>query len=135
MLNSQIGTGCGGFIVWSMKREDFIKVVGEAMDSLPKQFRRRIRNVAVLVEDLPTDQAPPEHGQPRRLLLGLFHGVPMTQKSVFHLPSGPDHIVLYQKNIEAICSNEAEVREQIRQTFLHELGHYFGMTEEQLRGA
>jgi hypothetical protein len=45
----------------------------------------------------------------------------------------PCHIVLYQKNIEAVCSNEAEVRHQIRQTLIHELGHYFGMTEEQLK--
>jgi predicted Zn-dependent protease with MMP-like domain len=57
----------------------------------------------------------------------------MTKKSVFDLPTGPDHIVLYQKNIEAVCSGEAEVRKQIRLTVIHELGHYFGMDEEQLR--
>ena len=119
--------------MWSMKREDFTKVVEDALDSIPKKFRRHIRDVAVLVEDSPADQAPPERGQPRRLTLGLFHGVPMTKKSVFHLPTGPDHILLYQKNIEAICSNEVEVREQIRRTVIHELGHYFGMTEQQLR--
>jgi predicted Zn-dependent protease with MMP-like domain len=116
-----------------MKREDFIQVVAEALDSLPKEFRRRIHNVAVLVEDLPPEPTPTKRGEPKRLLLGLFHGVPMTQKSVFHLPTGPDRIVLYQENIEAICSTEAEVREQIRRTVIHELGHYFGMTEEQLR--
>jgi len=116
-----------------MTRDEFTKVAEEVLDSLPAEFRRRIRNVAVLVEDLPPDQVSSKRGQPRRLLLGLFHGVPMTQKSVFHLPTGPDHVVLYQKNIEAICSTEAEVREQIRQTIIHEFGHYFGMTEEQLR--
>ena len=68
------------------------------------------------------------------MLLGIFHGVPATKKSVFDISMGPAHIVLYQQNIEAICSNEAEVRHQIRQTLMHELGHYFGMTEEQLRG-
>ena len=51
----------------------------------------------------------------------------------FNPSTGPDHIVLYQKNIEAVCSNEAEVRHQVRQTLIHELGHYFGMTEEQLK--
>jgi predicted Zn-dependent protease with MMP-like domain len=116
-----------------MKREDFTKVVAETLDSLPKEFRRRIRNVAVLVEDLPPDHTSSKPGQPRRVILGLFHGVPMTKKSVFGLPGGPDHVVLYQKNIEAVCSSEAEVREQIRLTVIHELGHYFGMTEEQLR--
>lgn len=116
-----------------MKREHFVEVVEEALDSLPQEFRSRIKNVAILVEDFPPNQSPPQPGQQRRLLLGIFHGVPATKKSVFDLPTGPAHIVLYQKNIEAVCSSEAEVRHQIRQTLMHELGHYFGMTEEQLR--
>ena len=116
-----------------MKREHFAKVVEETLDSLPQEFRSRIRNVAVLVEDFPPNQRSPKPGQQRRLLLGIFHGVPATKKSVFDLSTGLDHIVLYQKNIEAICSSEAEVRHQIRQTLIHELGHYFGMTEEQLK--
>jgi len=63
----------------------------------------------------------------------LFHGVPTTKKSIFDLPTGPDYIVLYQKNIEAVCSSEAGVREQIRLTVIHELGHYFGMDENRLK--
>ena len=66
------------------------------------------------------------------LVLGVFEGVPTTKKSVFDLPARPDRIVLYQKNIEAVCSNEDEIRNEIRLTVLHELGHYFGMTEAQL---
>ena len=116
-----------------MKRDHFVKVVEEALDSLPQEFRSRIKNVAILVEDFPPKQPPPQPGQQRRLLLGIFHGVPATNKSIFDLPTGPAHIVLYQKNIEAVCSGEAEVRHQIRQTLMHELGHYFGMTEEQLK--
>jgi predicted Zn-dependent protease with MMP-like domain len=116
-----------------MKRERFAKVVEEALDSLPQEFRSRIRNVAVLVEDLPPHQPSPRSGKHRHLLLGVFHGVPTTRKSIFDLPTGPDHIVLYQKNIEAVCSSEAEVREQIRLTVIHELGHYFGLDEEQLK--
>jgi len=57
----------------------------------------------------------------------------MTKKSVFDLPTGPDYIVLYRKNIEAPCSSESEVREEIRQMVIHELGHYFGMDENQLK--
>ena len=116
-----------------MKREHFVKVVEDTLDSLPQEFRKRIRNVAVLVEDLPPNQPSPKSGQQRRLLLGVFHGVPTTKKSIFDLPSGPDHIVLYQKNIEAVCSSDAKVREQIRLTVIHELGHYFGLDEEQLK--
>ena len=116
-----------------MKREHFVEVVEEALDSLPQEFRSRIRNVAVLVEDKPPRQRSPRTGQQRRLLLGVFHGVPTTRKSIFDLSTGPDHIVLYQKNIEAVCFSEAEVRKQIRLTVIHELGHYFGMDEEQLK--
>jgi len=116
-----------------MEREEFVKVAEEALDSLPEEFRSRIKNVAILVEDFPPNQSRSQPGQKRRLLLGIFHGVPATKRSVFNLPTGPDHIVLYQKNIEAVCSNEAEVRHQVRQTLVHELGHYFGMTAEELK--
>jgi predicted Zn-dependent protease with MMP-like domain len=123
-----------------MRREDFTAVVEQVLDTLPKPFRDRIQNVAVLVEDYPPEQHAPGRMRPRdlapsprRLLLGLFVGIPRTRKSVFNLPIGPDHIVLYQKNIEAVCRDEDEIREQIRRTVIHELGHYFGMSEEQLR--
>jgi predicted Zn-dependent protease with MMP-like domain len=116
-----------------MKREHFDKVVEEMLDSLPREFRSRIRNVAVLAEDVAPNQPSPQSGQQGRLLLCLFHGGPRTKKSVFNLPPGPDYIVLYQKNIEAVWSSEAEVREQIHLTVIHELGHYFGMDENQLK--
>ncbi len=91
-----------------MKREHFVKVVEEALDSLPQEFRSRMPNVAVLVENMPPNQPSPQSGQQRRLLLGLFHGMPTTKKSIFDLPTGPDYIVLYQKNSEAVCPSEAE---------------------------
>ena len=105
-----------------MKRRDFVNVAEQALDSLPQEFRSRIHNVAILVEDFPPTQSSQQPGKPRRLLLGIFHGVPVTQKSVFDISVGPAHIVLYQKNIEAVCSSEAEVRNQIRRTLMHELG-------------
>lgn len=132
-LRGVVGVGYAFQWVSRMKREYFVKVVEEALDSLPGEFRSRIRNVAVLVEDKPPNQPSARSGQQRRLVLGTFHGVPTTRKSIFDLPTGPDYIVLYQKNIEAVCSSEAEVREQIRLTVIHELGHYFGMDENQLK--
>ncbi len=116
-----------------MERDGFAKVVQEVLDSLPLEFRKCIRNVAVLIEDVPPTPPTARPRKPTPLLLGIFHGIPRTEKSVFNLSTGPDHIVLYQKNIEAVCSSENELREQIRRTVIHELGHYFGMTEEQLR--
>lgn len=124
-----------------MNRERFVKVVEEVLDSLPRRFRDRIQNVAVLVEDVPEEQRSaqrtktpsPRSLRPRRLLLGRFVGVPTTRKSVFDLRAGPDYVILYQNNIEAVCSSEMEIREQIRLTVMHELGHFFGMDEDQLR--
>ena len=81
-----------------MKRDEFVKVAGKVLDSLPEEFRSRIENVAILVEDFPPNQ-PTRRGQQRQLLLGIFHGVPTIKKSVFDLSVGPAHIVLYQKNI------------------------------------
>ena len=117
-----------------LTRDEFNEVVAEVLDSLPDEFRSRIRNVAVLVEDLPAVERRRRSDQrPTQLLLGQFIGVPATQRSVFNLPTGPDYIVLYQTNIESICATQQELRRQIRLTLMHELGHYFGMSEEQLR--
>lgn len=113
-----------------MERERFVRLVGQVLDALPERFRERIHNLAVLVEDRPPrDLARSRNG----LVLGVFQGVPATQKSVFEMSYGPNRIVLFQKNIEAVCSSDAEIRHEIRQTVLHELGHYFGMDEEQLK--
>jgi predicted Zn-dependent protease with MMP-like domain len=126
--------------VSTMEQKRFVEIVANVLDRLPEEFRSRLRNLAILVEDEPPRQRrhraskahPPPHN-PRRLLLGLFQGVPATRRSVFDLSLGPDRIVLYKKNIEAVCHDEAEIRHEIRQTVLHELGHYFGMTEAQLK--
>jgi predicted Zn-dependent protease with MMP-like domain len=111
-----------------MDRDKFESLVEQALDDLPATYRERLTNVAIIVEDL-----PPAEMKTQGLLLGLFHGVPRTEKSVFY--SGlPDHIFLYQRNIEAISKSDADVRRQIRDTLLHEVGHYFGLNEDELRG-
>ncbi len=122
-----------------MNKERFRSLVEQALDRLPDEFRTRLKNVVVLVEDLPPEEPResrpprPRSAPPRKLLLGLFHGTPATRKSVFDLPSGPARIVLYQKNIEAVCSSDEQIREQVMLTVMHEIGHYFGMSEDQLR--
>jgi predicted Zn-dependent protease with MMP-like domain len=106
--------------------EDFDKLVEDALAQLPKVFRKKLSNVVITVEDLPP------RGQGRDgLLLGIFHGVPLTEKSTFQIAL-PDRIVIYQKNIEAICKSEKDIQREIRATLLHELGHYFGLSEDEL---
>ena len=117
-----------------MTREEFRNAVADAMDSLPAKFRREIENVAVLVEDRPEEELPSKPGEPKQLLLGIFHGLPRTYPYRWSMGIPPSRIVLYQKNIEAVCHNDEEIREQVRRTVIHEFGHYFGMTEEQLKG-
>ncbi len=138
----------------TMKRKPFHRLVEEALAALPAKFRARIQNVAIVVEDYPAEQSarrglaqkPPKSGASAKkppvsdaseenregLLMGEFIGTPATEKSVWDTAAGPDRIVLYQKNIEAACRTEGEIREEVRLTVLHELGHYFGMTEDQL---
>jgi predicted Zn-dependent protease with MMP-like domain len=110
-----------------MERSKFEALVAQAVADLPKSFRDKLTNVAIFVED-----SPPKEIESEGLLLGLFHGIPRTEKSVF-FSSPPDRIFLYQRNIETACASEAEVRRQVRATLLHEVGHYFGLTEDELR--
>jgi predicted Zn-dependent protease with MMP-like domain len=110
-----------------MDRARFEKLVEQELERLPSVFRERLTNVAIIIED-----APPRDPERNGLLLGLFHGIPRTEKSVF-FSTPPDHIFLYQKNIEAVCSTEQEVRRQVRATLQHEIGHYFGLNEQELR--
>ena len=98
-----------------MERSKFEALVAQALDGLPKTFREKLTNVAIIVEDRPPQE--PDGG----LLLGLFHGIPRTEKSVF-FSSPPDRIFLYQRNIETLCDSEAEVRRQIRATLLQRTG-------------
>jgi predicted Zn-dependent protease with MMP-like domain len=111
-----------------MERKRFEKLVEQSLELLPEVFRSKLTNIVIIVEDV-----PPEETEPGTLLLGLFHGVPRTEKSVFYA-APPDRIFLYQKNIEAVCRSDEEIRRQVRLTLLHELGHYFGLNEAELRG-
>jgi predicted Zn-dependent protease with MMP-like domain len=110
-----------------MDRKHFEKLVEETLGRLPECFRAKLTNVAILVED-----RPPRREKRGGLLLGLFHGIPLTEKSTFQMAL-PDRIIIYQKNIEAVCSTDEDIRREIRATLLHELGHYFGLSEEELR--
>lgn len=86
-----------------------------------------------MVEDKPDEQICLRLGLPDRTgLLGLFRGVPLNRRSV-NAADGPNQIVLYRKNILRGCDNAAELAEQIRKTLIHELGHYVGFSEKQLR--
>lgn len=110
-----------------MPRSQFEALVESALKSLPSRFRSRLKNLAVLVEDWPSP------GRRGRTILGLYHGVPYPHRGPFYGNVGPDIIVIYQGPIEEVCSTLEEVEAKVREVVLHEVGHYFGLDEEELR--
>lgn len=115
----------------ALTKEEFEQLVETALRRLPRVFREKIaqENIVVLVEDEPKREI---RNKTKGLILGLFHGVPRTLKSVegFYYP---DRIILYQKNIEAVCSTEQEIEHEVIQVVKHEVGHYFGLDENELK--
>jgi predicted Zn-dependent protease with MMP-like domain len=120
-----------------MTREQFEHIAQEAFDALPVDFRDRVENVQIVVEDYPSDDALGKVKTDRHSLLGLYQGIPLTHRGQWYGMSAtvPDKISLYQKNIESVCRTEEELELRIREVLFHELGHYFGMNEAQVRDA
>jgi len=109
----------------AMPRDQFEALVAEAMAEIPERFRRLIDNVTVMVED----ESPPGTA-----LLGLYHGVPFPHRSPGSYGNyPPDVIVIYQRPIERISRTNDDVKDHVRDTVLHEVGHYFGLGEAELR--
>jgi predicted Zn-dependent protease with MMP-like domain len=107
-----------------MTREKFEHLTEEALRSIPGKFKRFFDNLSVMVEDY----------NPRsRYILGIYHGVPYKHRGPYYGNVAPDVIVLYQRAIEDICRSEEEVKDQIQKVLIHEIGHYFGFSEAELR--
>ncbi len=116
-----------------MTREHFRKLVAEAIDTIPPRFAREIKNVAIVIEDYPSDDLLDEMDMgPGDVLLGLYQGTPLTERRWDHGNALPDRITLFQRSIEEDCESEDEVVVAIGETLIHELGHYFGMSEEEI---
>lgn len=115
-------------------KEHFESLVEKALETLPEEYKKYFTNITIIIEDYP-DIKDKKHLKKNEFLLGLFNGVPYPKKnSFFDIPYPlPDKITLFQKNIESICSNENELIEQVQKTLVHEVGHYFGLTERDLR--
>ncbi len=114
-----------------MDRESFDALVQEAISDLPSYFRQKMENVAIIVEDAPSPELAKKY--PGRLLLGLYQGVHPQSRSVWSLHVSPDFIYIFQKSIERIAHTEEAIKEQVRKTVMHEIGHYFGLDETELR--
>ncbi len=121
-----------------MTEEEFQNVVEEAIDTLPDEFREHIDNVEIVIADWPDSYQSSKMKQKyateqKFVLLGLYEGVPLKHRSVFQTPHLPDRITLFRKTIEQYCSGHDDMVEQIQRTLLHEIGHYFGLSDKRLR--
>ena len=116
-----------------MNRAQFKRLVEEALDEIPARFRAEMKNVAVVVED-----EPPQHildemeVDPDDTLFGLYQGTPLPERRWDYGNALPDRISIYQFPIEDACEDDDAIRECIAETVIHEFGHYFGMSEEEI---
>ncbi len=101
----------------------FERLVAKALAGLPDEFRSRLENVVGFIEDEPPEDMPGT--------LGLYEGVPLTERTSNDV-SLPDRITLFKGPIERACRTEEEIESEVRLTVLHEVGHFFGLEEEQL---
>ncbi|MCZ7624928.1 MAG: metallopeptidase family protein [Candidatus Methylomirabilis sp.] len=116
-----------------LSREEFRQLVAQAIASLPSGVGERLTNVEIVVEDRPTSRDLALAGtDPAHTLLGLYTGIPLTERSSSYGMVLPDRIVLYQRSIEEGCRTKQEIQAQIRTTLLHEIGHHFGLSEDEL---
>ena len=115
-----------------MERNRFERLVAQAMDGIPDELLRYLDNVDVAVEDWPSpDQLGGHTVDDEDYLLGLYEGIPLTEREDYGMVL-PDKITLFQDSIEAICSSDEEVMEEVRQTVVHEVAHHFGIDDERL---
>lgn len=116
-----------------MTRCEFEKVVREALRTLPKRFRKQMRNVSIVIEDRPGARTRRKFGlESGDLLFGCYEGVPLPERSGGQDPIYPDHIILFQEHIERGCGDRQEMIREIRETVHHEMGHYFGLTDTEM---
>ncbi|MBI3636489.1 MAG: metallopeptidase family protein [Candidatus Rokubacteria bacterium] len=116
-----------------MTRRQFEALVEKALKRLPVPFKDKLHNIAVVVEDWADDDTLEEMGiEPPDTLYGLYRGVDITRRDSNYGNVLPDTITIYQGPIEEDCDDEAEMADVVRDTVMHEIGHYFGLDDDEL---
>ncbi len=116
-----------------MNRRRFEQWVDQAVEQLPRELSEKIDNLIVRVQNRPTAEQLQRWNVPLgTTLFGFYEGIPLTERTADYGLVPPDVIYIFQKPIQEICSNDDEIREQVRQTVLHEIAHHFGIDDERL---
>ncbi|MBM4330238.1 MAG: metallopeptidase family protein [Deltaproteobacteria bacterium] len=119
---------------FSRGKRFFENLVREAIEAIPEEMKNRLENVAILIEeDRLSNSGEGEEEENGQELLGLYEGIPKKDRGFWYGNTLPDRIVIYRKPLERMSSTLSELRENIRQTVIHEIGHYFGFDEEELQ--
>jgi predicted Zn-dependent protease with MMP-like domain len=120
-------------LAYHLSKAKFGELVERALAELPEQFAQHLEEVPIELRDRPTARQLKSVGlRKRHLLLGLYDGLPLSERSVEHSGTRPAVIYLFQENIELASDSETDLIEQVRTTVLHEIGHHFGMSEDDL---
>ncbi|SFT79859.1 metallopeptidase family protein [Arthrobacter sp. ov118] len=113
-----------------MSEADFEAAVSDALDRIPPELAQTMNNVAIFIED---DYTPQPGEDPDTVLLGLYEGVPLTERdSWWDAGSLPDRITIYRQPILDICASREDVIEEVTVTVVHEIAHHFGISDERL---
>jgi len=116
-----------------MTRDAFEKLVAEAIALIPARFRAEMQNLALVVEDEPDIALLDDMGiEPPDTLYGLYQGTPLTERHWSGNNELPDRITIYQRPIEEDAEDDEDARDMIAETLIHEVGHYFGLSEEEI---
>jgi predicted Zn-dependent protease with MMP-like domain len=116
-----------------LTRAAFEALVSDALATIPRRFRDALTNVAILVEDEPTPELLDEMEiEPPDTLLGLYQGTPLTERSWGYGNTLPDRVVLYQGPLQRESADSVDLVVAIGETLIHEIGHYFGLSEEEI---
>jgi len=117
-----------------LARKEFEELVVLALRKLPKFFKKKMKNVDVVVEDRASRDLLSEIGLQSPLeLLGLYQGIPLDRRGFYYGNVLPDKITLFQIPIESICQTREEIEEKVKEVVIHEVGHYFGLDDDRLR--
>ena len=116
-----------------MTRQEFHRLVEEALDDIPPRFREAMKNIAIVVEDSPSPALLAEMElEPPDSLYGLYQGTPLTERGWGYGNTLPDRVTLFQGPIEEDSQDAEDVIVCIAETLIHEIGHYFGLSEEEI---
>jgi predicted Zn-dependent protease with MMP-like domain len=119
-----------------LELEEFENVVAQTVEELPEEFRLQLDNVEFIVEEWPTpSQLRSVYAHPGVTLFGLYQGIPKTKRGSNYSAVLPDRITIFAGPIAYFYPNVEDIKKQIKQTVLHEIGHYFGMSEKAIRDA